>query len=41
MFWESARLTAVLLSVVPIITIGAVQYGGWGWCAYKYYGNNE
>jgi len=27
MFWLSARLTAVLLSVVPLIAIGAVQYG--------------
>lgn len=31
MFWQSARLTAVLLAVVPIIAIGAVQYGGWGY----------
>ena len=27
MFWQSPQLTAVLLSVVPIIVIGAVQYG--------------
>lgn len=27
MFWQSPKLTAVLLSVVPIVAIGAVQYG--------------
>jgi len=27
MFYISAKLTAVLLSVVPIIVIAAVQYG--------------
>ena len=27
MFWISAKLTAVLLAVLPIIIIGAVQYG--------------
>lgn len=27
MFWISARLTAVLISVVPLIIFGAVQYG--------------
>lgn len=27
MFYVSAKLTAVLLSVVPIIAIAAVQYG--------------
>ncbi len=27
MFWISAKLSAVLISVVPIVIIGAVQYG--------------
>ena len=27
MFWISPKLTAVLLAVVPIIAVGAVQYG--------------
>ena len=27
MFWISAKLTAVLISVVPVIIVGAVQYG--------------
>lgn len=27
MFWINAKLTAVLLSVVPILIIGAVYYG--------------
>jgi len=34
MFWQSARLTAVLLSVVPIIAIGAVQYGEYDMSTY-------
>lgn len=29
MFWISAKLTAVLLSVIPIIIIGAVHYGNY------------
>lgn len=29
MFYISAKLTAVLLSVVPIIAVSAVQYGMW------------
>ena len=29
MFTQSAALTGVLLSVVPIVAIGAVQYGEW------------
>ena len=43
MFWQSPRLTAVLLSVVPIIAIGAVQYGECAWPQYikfiKQYGS--
>ena len=27
MFWISAKLTAVLISVVPMVMVGAVQYG--------------
>jgi len=27
MFYVSAKLTAVLLSVVPVIVVSAVQYG--------------
>ncbi len=29
MFYINAKLTAVLLSVVPIIVVAAVQYGEW------------